>query len=514
MEVGKISRLQKYLSLWKVFMRKKILILLCFLAVPIFMFSCKNVDAPLKITKVSKYNIDVVLNEDDHTLNCTQTVSTYNGSQDDLELLKFHLYPKAFKVGAINPSISSLYTAKAYPNGESFGDITIEQCKVNSIQNEFYFEGSDKEILVIPLEDKLESGKYQNIEIEYNVVLPNINHRFGYGNKTINLGNFYPILCVYEDGSFSTKPYSVNGDPFYSDVSNYSVSIKYPSHYVLAHTGNLIENTEDGLYRITKIKADNVRDFAMTMSVDFQIKTKDVDGTTVNYYYYSDTEPESSFKACTDSLTTFNKLFGKYPYRQLSVCETNFVYGGMEDPNLVFISDDIDSHSDYINTIVHEIAHQWWYGMVGNDEFTYGWLDEGLTEYSTALFYEENPDYEITMQEIIKNTTNSYLLFIQVYTDVFGKCDTTMNRLLNEYDTEPEYVYIAYVKSVLLFNDIRELVGKEDFIKGLKLYFDTYKGKNVTPDNLIECIEKTSNKPIKDIFTSYIEGKVIIMANE
>ena len=495
-------------------MRKKFLFLLLIFIIPLCVYGCKENEAPLKLKDVSTYDISVTLDEENHTLTCTQSVKAYNSSNDKLELLKFHLYPRAFSVGVINKAVSSLYTQRAYPNGESFGDIAINQCKADNQQADFYFEGNDKDILVVPLNEELESGKYSTLYIEYVVTMPNINHRFGYGNKTINLGNFYPILCVYENGDFSTNPYSTNGDPFYSEVSNYNVSIKYPSHYVLAHTGNLVENTDEGLYRTTKIKADNVRDFAMTMSVDFQIKTKDIDGTTINYYYYLDTEPETSFKACVDSLTTFNKLFGKYPYRQLSVCETNFVYGGMEYPNLVFISDDIDSHSDYVNTIVHEIAHQWWYGIVGNDEYTYGWLDEGLTEYSTALFYEDNPDYEITMQEVIKNTTNSYLLFVQVYTDIYGKCDTTMDRKLNEYNTEPEYVYIAYVKSVLLFNDIRELVGKEDFIKGIKLYFDTYKGKNVTPDDLIECIEKGSNKPIKDIFTSYIQGKVIIMANE
>ena len=152
--------------------------------------------------------------------------------------------------------------------------------------------------------------------------------------------------------------------------------------------------------------------------------------------------------------------------------------------------------------------------MVGNDEFCYGWLDEGLTEYSTALFYEENPDHEVTYKDVVTNTTNSYLLFVQVYTDVFGNCNTKMDRLLNEYDTEPEYVYIAYVKGFLLFNELRETIGKEKFIKGLQDYFKDYKGKNVTPENFINCMEKSSNRPIRDIFYNYKNGKVIILAKE
>lgn len=494
-------------------MKKKFFVILLICLSPIIFSACKT-KSPLKIKDLSTYNISINLDIDNYTLECTQIVKVYNDTQDDLNELKFHLYPKAFTVGAINPAVGTLYTATAYPNGASYGDIIINSCHQQDIEIGFYQEGQDKDILVVPLNSTLEAQKYTQIFLSYNVKLPNINHRFGYGNNAINLGNFYPIMCVYEDGKFSVNPYSTNGDPFYSDVSNYEVDITYPSNYVLAYSGNLIENKDNGLLRTSYLKADNVRDFALSLSTKFKTKTQNVDGTAINYYYYGDENPEKSLKACVDSLKTFNNLFGKYPYKQLSVCETNFVYGGMEYPNLVFISDDINSYNDYINTIIHEIAHQWWYGMVGNDEFAYGWLDEGMTEYSTALFYEANPEYEVTMKEVITNTTNSYLLFIQVYTDVFGNCDTTMNRLLNEYETEPEYVYIAYVKAVLLMNEIRELVGKDDFIKGMKNYFEEYKGKNVRPDDFIECMEKTSKKPLKEIFYSYIDGKVIIMTNE
>ena len=501
----------------KKFKITSIIFCLAVITLSIFMCSCKKDDSPLGIKeKLTQYNISINLNLEDFTLDCKQKMSVYNNNGEDLTNLKFHLYPKAFTMGAIYPSVNSLYTAKAYPNGKSYGDITINKCYNDENNIDFYCEGSDNDILVVNINSS--SEEYVDFYIEYEVKLPNINHRFGYGENTINLANFYPILCVYENGEFSTKPYSTNGDPFYSNIANYEVDITYPSNYILAHSGNLIKNEDNALNTTAYIKGENIRDFAMTLSSKFKVLTHNINGDkgiiAINYYYYSDEYPEKSLQTCVDSLSTFNELFCCYPYKQLSVCETNFVYGGMEYPNLVFISDDISAYSDYTNTIIHEIAHQWWYGIVGNDEYTYGWLDEGLTEYSTALFYEKNPSYEVTMKDIITNTTNSYLLFVQVYTDVFGNCNTTMSRLLNEYDTEPEYVYIAYVKAVLLFNDIRELIGNENFINGLKLYIKEYKGKNATPDNLIECMEKTSSKPLKDIFYSYIDGKVIIIPNE
>ena len=183
----------------------------------------------------------------------------------------------------------------------------------------------------------------------------------------------------------------------------------------------------------------------------------------------------------------------------------------MEYPNLVFISDSVENQSDYINVIVHEIAHQWWYGIVGNNEYNYGWLDEGLTEYSTLLFYEENPEYNVDTKELIKTTTNSYVTFVEVYEKVFGSVDSSMNRKLNEYNNESEYVYISYVKGMLIFDSLREILGRDKFYKGLQVYFEDNKFKIATPDNLIAAFEKASHTSLKDFFSSWIDGKVTIM---
>ena len=165
------------------------------------------------------------------------------------------------------------------------------------------------------------------------------------------------------------------------------------------------------------------------------------------------------------------KLFGEYPYTQLSVVKTNFVHGGMEYPNLVYISDVINDYKSYTNVIVHEIAHQWWYSVVGSNEYSHAWLDEGLTEYSTALFYELNPSYEIEIKELMFNAIKIYTYYTQVYSAVYKKLDTTMTRALDEYVNENEYVYISYVKGMLLFDSLRQLVGDEKFFSGLELYF-------------------------------------------
>ena len=348
------------------------------------------------------------------------------------------------------------------------------------------------------------------IEFNYTVVIPNCNHRFGYGENTINLGNFYPILAVYDNGEYSLNSYHSNGDPFYSDVANYNVTITAPEKYIIASTGALVsKDTTDGVTASNYI-AKVVRDYAFVMSDKFEVVDTNIEGVDIMYYYYDDIDYEKSLQASVDSLVTFSECFGMYPYNTLSVVQTNFVHGGMEYPNLVYISDEVEG-MDYINVIVHEIAHQWWYGVVGNDEYVNSWLDEGLTEFSTNLFYEKNPSYEVDSKEVVKNITKSYITFVDLYSTVLGEVDTTMNRRLDEYDTEPEYVYITYVKGNLLFNTLRDTIGETKFLKGLKEYYKTNKFKIATPDNLILAFEKESNMDLSQFFDSWINGRVDII---
>ena len=479
---------------------KKFLILLI-LPLLFITTGCSN-NTLAKVSKdLNTYTMSITYN-DDHTLDCSQTFLYTNKTETSQDNLMFHLYPRSFRQGAKSSVVSSLNYDKCYYNGASFGDIEITNIKINNNESEIKITGNDEDIVDISLNESLEPYEQVEIYFEYIVTIPNINHRFGYGDDTINIANFYPILCMYENGEFVIDSYHYNGDPFYSEVSN----------YIVATTGNVINTTSEEDLKTYTINALAVRDFAIVISDKFNCVSDTINNTTVNYYYYNNQYPNEAIKASIDSVRTFNELFGEYPYDTLNVVEADFVHGGMEYPNLVLISDSVDVQSDYINVIVHEIAHQWWYGLVGNDEYHYGWLDEGLTEYSTLLFYEENPEYNVDTQELIKNTTNSYVTFVDIYKKVFESVDTTMNRKLNEYNNESEYVYIAYVKGMLMFDSLREVLGKEKFLTSLQTYFDDNKFKIATPDNLINAFEKATKTNMREIITSWTDGKVKIMS--
>ena len=492
--------------------KAKIAVMIILLIFSVFLFGCSSEYLIKKISKMcSSYYIDIIVNTEEHTASVNQKIVFKNDSGITLNNVKFNLYVKAYTQGATNKPVSSLNEQKAYPNGLSYGDIIFNSIKEEGQNTSYSLEELDQNILNVALLKPLKPGYTSIIEMNYNLIIPNINHRFGYGNNTINLGNFYPSLCVIENKEFVVQPYSPNGDPFYSDLANYVVNVTYPSDFVLANTGvkTKTEEIQDNRLKTTA-HAKTVRDFCLVLSNKFETMEQMVGNTKVLYYYYNDEVNETSLNTIVDALNTFSNLIGKYPYNTLSVVKTNFVHGGMEYPNLVYISDALDNYEDYTNVIIHEIAHQWWYSVVGNNAYKNGWLDEGLTEYTTALFYKLNPDYNIKLDDIMTNALSAYNMFQQVYSQIFGTVDTTLTRTLNEYRTEPEYVYMAYVKSMLLFYELHNLLGDKRFYNALKSYYNDYRFQNVNPNDLINSFEKHTKRKLKGWFNSWIDGKVII----
>lgn len=462
---------------------------------------------------LTTYTMDLVYEDSTKTLSGNQTVDYINTSDNVLSCIKFHLYPNAFRQGAKKEVVSLSNVIKAYPNGKSYGNINIINAQIGSNDVEYFVCGEDENILQINLNEELYPNERVRIIINYTVKLANINHRLGYGENAINLCNFYPIACVYEDDDFVCDLYNSNGDPFYSQVADYNVTLTYPNKFTLASTGEF--NTTNVNNDIcANIEAKCVRDFAIVLSSNFKQKTSfyNEGRVNINYFYYNDKTPEQTLVLINKALCFFEEKIGKYPYNQISIVETNFVHGGMEYPNLVLISDNIADYTVFQTVVVHELCHQWWYGVVGNNQYDYGWIDEGLTEFSTVYFFDKHPEYQKTMENLIQSATYSYTTFMKVYTDVQGEVDTSMNRSLNEFNTEPEYVYNTYVKGMLMFSTIYEVVGEKNFSKALKHYYENNLYKVVTPQDVIKYFSSGTGKNLQNLINSWIQGKVKIIA--
>ncbi|MBE7081921.1 MAG: M1 family metallopeptidase [Clostridiales bacterium] len=455
---------------------------------------------------LTEYNIECTL--DGYNLSATESVGFINNTDNVLTELKFNLFANAFRKDALFSPISAQYLSRAYPNGMSYGEISISKVDVDGKDAEFDICGQDKNILSVKLGKTIYPDERVNITIKFSVSLANVIARTGYNEKTINLANFYPILCVYENGEFYECVYYDKGDPFYSECANYQVKITCDSEYLVASSGAQIDKTKSGNTQTLTYKVDSARSFSFVLSKNFSVLTDKTTGTQINYYYYQDENPNQSLDYAVKAVKLFKSMFGAFPYKTYSVVQTKFVQGGMEFPALAMISDELSGLS-YGEVIVHETAHQYWQSAVGNNEIEHAFLDEGLAEYSVVLFYENYSEYGYTRKNLIKASEQTYKVFCSVSDKLFGKVNTVMLRGLKDFSSEYEYVNIAYIKPCIMYDNLRTTIGDGRFFSGLKRYYNNYKYKNAKPDDMVGAFEKIG-AGTNGFFQSFFDGKVII----
>ncbi len=485
-------------------MKKTACLILCFILISsCFIFSsCEKENG-----KINKYEIECVL-EDEHTLKGVEKVTFYNYSENAFSVLKFNLYGNAFRKDALYKPYDEQFYLSAYPNGESYGYMNVEKVCFFNRELNFNVLGEDQNVLCVNLEEEIYPEESVTVTVYYTLKLAEVIGRTGVFNGIINLANFYPILCAIEREEFYECKYYSIGDPFFSDVSDVKVTITYDEEYVLASSGTLKSFSNDSKKSTSVYEMKNCRSFAMVLNKDFEMMSKEINGVRVNYYYYKDDTPQKSLDVGVSAVELFSELFGTYIYSELNIVETNFVQGGMEFSGLVFISSDLDKDS-YFEVIVHETAHMWWQTAVGNNEIEYGFLDEGLAEYSVILYYEKYSDDKNARKDMVKLAEDSYKSFCSVYDMLYNKVDTSMIRSLNDFNSDYEYVNIAYMKGCLLFENLREFIGDQKFFSGLRRYYETYKFKNATPYDLEGVFEKLG-ADTNGFFESFYNGKVIL----
>lgn len=429
------------------------------------------------IENKNQYTMDVIFDDETKRLMCNQSIEYINNTGKDLDKIYFHIYPNAFSTEELAP-FEKDEMKEAYPNGFDEGYIDIKNILQDSQKLQYKITGDKNDILEVSLNEELKTNEKILIDMKYNVKLPNSAGRFGYGDDTINLTNWFAIACVYDTEGWDLKSYEAIGDPFYSETSDFYVKLLFPSKYEIANTGKVLDKKSDGEKVMYEIEAKNVRDFAFILSDKFSVDKDSVKGIQINTYNLNENFSKLTTEVAKDSIKIFSDLFGQYPYEVYSVVASDFYIGGMEYPNLVMIDSSLYTENnkfllEYV--VAHETAHQWWYSVIGNNEISEPWIDEALTEYSTILYFEEKYG---------KETAERLLKTMKVQTRNY-KSENAF-KATTQYKNSMEYSLNVYTKGALIFNDIRNEIGDEAFFEALQEYYKTYMYKNVTKTNLIE----------------------------
>ncbi|RDY23457.1 M1 family peptidase [Romboutsia maritimum] len=429
------------------------------------------------VKNIDRYTIEAIFDDESKRLMCNQNVEYVNNTDKDLDKVYFHIYPNAFSKKEFAP-FEKEEMKKAYPNGFNEGYIDIKNILNNGNKLSYEIKGDKNDLLEIKLGKNIKPNEKISIDMKYNVKLPNSLGRFGYGDNTINVTNWFPIACVNDDRGWSLKSYESLGDPFYSDTSDFYVKLLAPRKYKIGSTGKVTNEKFDSNRGFYEIEAKKVRDFAFILSEKFNIDKDSFKGITINTYNLNEKLSKASTKIAKDSIEIFSDLFGDYPYDTYSVIASDFFIGGMEYPMLVMIDQSLYNEKNQFlleYVIAHETAHQWWYSVIGNDEINEPWLDEALTEYSTVLYFEKKYGKDVG-DKLIKT--------MEIQTK--HHLSENIFKPSTQYKNSTDYSLNVYTKGAVVFNEIRNKVGDEVFFNTLKEYYTKYKYQNVNGAKFVE----------------------------
>ena len=420
----------------------------------------------------SRYNLSVIMDEASSSVKGNLTVNFYNDDSVNYTRIPFHIYLSGMDYDT-RPGLIEIVNVTDLDNPNI------------AIPFEVY---SNQQIMWVNLTANLEPQKRAEFIIQFNATLPDggIDRANSHGSdadqsRIYKFASFYPIPCVYdsEDG-WNTDSYLTTGDPFYFDMAYYNFFIDAPNGMIIAATGNLEEKLENGAtiwYHFNPIYP--VREVTFSASQYFQVQSKISNGVNVSTYFLLNDDylwKNSALNHAEDALNLFNNTFGTYPYPTLNVVEEYTIFGGMEYPNQVYISESIDSWGYPLDVerrllekiIAHEICHQWWYNLVGNDEIDVGFLDEGLTCWSTDYYGEYyHGDWEYFQY-------TRYIDEVRVYYANNGFSSKINQTVYECIATDTDFNYIAYHKAPLVFEKLRQTIGLTAFLEGLKLYFERH----------------------------------------
>ncbi|WP_369185519.1 M1 family aminopeptidase [Streptomyces sp. Y1] len=303
--------------------------------------------------------------------------------------------------------------------------------------------------LKVTLPAPLAQGQSGTVGFDLGITVPSGADRFGHDGAYNFLGNALPVLAIRDAAGWHLDPYTNNGESFYSVASDFTVTLDHPTSLLVPATGTSVDTPGAAGRTVTKATASKVRDFAWGAGPFTRISGTSAAGVKVNVYSVagiSAADAKSMLSTATSAVDAHAQRFGAYPYGELdAVIDNNFWFGGMEYPGFVL---------DLVSTtaLTHEIAHQWWYGIVGDDEYNAPWLDEAFTDYATDLAQGKTGNgcwNNVSWASSAEKITNSMAYWdanSSRYSTVvygYGKCalhdlrrtigDTAMTTLLRSY---------------------------------------------------------------------------------
>lgn len=468
------------------------------------------------------YQMDVDFNVKDFTYTGTQQLIYTNNSPDELNKVFIHLYYNAFQPGSemdirlqniADPDRRMITEDKksriASLTPEQIGYLHISEVTQDGASVSFVEEGTIAKII---LDQPLASGASTTFKLKFSGQIPEQIRRSGRNSKegvALSMSQWYPKLAEYDYEGWHATPYIAR--EFHGVWGDFDVKITIDKDYTVGGTGYLQNPQEIGHGYQTPgtqvktrgkkltwhFKAPMVHDFMWAADPNYIHDVRQMeDGPTLHFFYKNDEELIENWKKLQpkteEAMRFFSNNVGKYPYDQYSVVQGGD--GGMEYAMSTLITGGRDFGS-LVGVMAHEMAHSWFQHILATNETKHSWMDEGFTSFISSLCM--NQLMERNLENPFEGSYRGYRALVNS-----GK-EQPQTTHSDRYDLNFAYSIAAYSKGSVFLSQLGYIIGQENLMKTIRKYYEDFKFKHPTPNDIKRVAEKVSDMELDWYLTDW-----------
>lgn len=475
-------------------------------------------------------------------INAELQLNYYNNSPDTLKEVYFHLYQNAFQPNSYAHAINTVnHEETTFGKNEGLKNGTrVSSLKHNN--NELTFT-VDNTIMIVKLKNPILPGGKATFDIQFKTWWDNGSMRRRFKTFTTEKGvqhfdgvHWYPRICVY-DRKFGWETDQHLGKEFYGDFGVYDVELTFPSEYVVEATGNLTNESEvlpgdlknaldinnystlamnkmgkpyyaptnykfktsKGFKKTWKYYAENVHDFAFTADPSYRFNVAEWNG--IKCIALAQEKNAHAWRPTSNFVASVVKIYstdiGMYGYPKIVAADAQ---DGMEYPMITLNGGNWPGHQ-YV--IAHEVGHNWFFGMIGNNETYRAMLDEGFTQFLTSWSIKKFNGISMHANAYDEGTVyNGYL------NDAINKNDVALNTHSDDFNSATGhgggYRHVYFKTATMLYN-LQYVLGDELFLNAMKHYFNKWKFAHPYPEDFRQAIIEYTHVDLNWFFDQWME---------
>lgn len=472
--------------------------------------------------EVPEYSITADIDPQARRITARQTVAFTNTTSRPTDSIYFHIYPNrsyTAREKAFMARYASYFNINPYPEGFMPASMNVTRVSVDGQDLPAAVEGEDKSILKIKLQKPLKSGERIVLQMNFTADIPVAYGRYGTIGGITALSRWYPILSVLEEKGWDNHPFYPFQRPFHSEAALYTVQVTVPAGTVVIHSGSRTgERVINGKTEVRMEAEKPLRDFAMAVSDKYAVEEETRGGIRIKAYYLPGGQERAreAINNAAGLMDYYAERFSPYPYSTFSIAPVHLGYGGEQMSNLIFIDTRVFDLPKALNRyfdfmIAHETGHQWFYALVGVNDYTQMWLEEGINSYFLLEYLEH------------KYGENARVLTLPPWTDpllpalTFRRASSVRYKMqarigferpimsdLSSFH-EPSTIFsLTYGKGSRVVAMLKDVVGTEAFDRIFRRIFKEYAFRNLDIEDFRRIAQEESGKDLSSFFDQWL----------